>query len=302
MSSEPEESNCSFEFKGLPNIGSNSCYANTLVQCLSITIPFTKYLLSKDFIKDIDKTKQETLVLLEYYKVLKQLWTPEIQNVNIKRFYERLIQMEIMESVEINEYIITRQQDIFLTFIQLLDNIEKSLKNRETFDSIFYHEMTRNIVCKKCEHSVESTEKNWYLPIQCDDTVENSIFKLFTNERLEDYKCDECKETDCTLEKKLTTFPEIFIIRNELRIENRKKVEIPYELIFVDNDINVYYELYAIAKHIGADNYGHYYAICKHISEDKYYKIDDECVSNGKIEQNGYILFYEKQEKFDWNS
>ncbi len=61
-------------FTGLRNIG-NTCYMNSTIQCLSHTIPLTKYLLEKLKIEDSDRVKKTFPVLQSYTKLIYHLWT-----------------------------------------------------------------------------------------------------------------------------------------------------------------------------------------------------------------------------------
>ena len=56
---------------GIQNSG-NTCFINSIIQCLSHTVDLTKYLITEEYKKNNIKTEND--FILEYHNVLRLLW------------------------------------------------------------------------------------------------------------------------------------------------------------------------------------------------------------------------------------
>lgn len=58
---------------GLINFG-NTCYMNSAIQCLSNIEILRDYFLSKNFVEDLDKEKDEFGIVVQWYKLMNGIW------------------------------------------------------------------------------------------------------------------------------------------------------------------------------------------------------------------------------------
>jgi len=204
------------------------------------------------------------------------------------------------------------------------------VKDYSLFFNLFYSYYLNTIKCNKCNHKVNRLEQYKEISLNISNNpLENNIEKLldtyFSEELLEGYKCDECKETECYKNLCLLNTPKYLIIqlkRFTFNLTDMKFSKILKEVnypLFLDmdkyclnnntnsniNSKNIY-ELTNIINHLGISlNSGHYTS--HHKILDKWFYADD--CSIDKVNQNeifkrnnkilSYVLIYEKQTKLE---
>ena len=106
---------------GLVNIG-NTCFLNSILQCLSHSLKLTDYFLSKKFKEDDDssnKRKKEYKLLNSYLNLLINLWDTN-QIIKPKTFLDSL-------STQVQKYSRLQQQDSHECLMYILDTLHKAM-------------------------------------------------------------------------------------------------------------------------------------------------------------------------------
>jgi len=206
---------------------------------------------------------------------------------------------------------------------QFKNDIEK---DHTLLFNLFYSYMSNSIKCNECNHTIYKIEKYKELSVDLEKEQKNNnldkLFdKYFQSDILEDYKCDQCKETNCLKTSKLLNTPKYLIVQLKRFLfhqetMNFSKITCPVEYpLFLDldhylieNNINkninekTIYNLNTIINHLGRNfNGGHYTSF--HKIQDKWFSADDEDIREVDKEviftennkRNAYILIYEKQ-------
>lgn len=182
----------------------------------------------------------------------------------------------------------------------------------------FCLELENIIECGKCKTKSISYEKNFTLPLPLLDFTQtplkfneglNNIF-MTKNLKRTCYKCNE--KTETTISRKISYLPEMFIIQLQRMDMNQRKIKRLVD--YPENNLNLSpflsnkyhtektsYNLSVICNHFGETiQSGHYYTYAKNPETKKWFEFNDEKVtdlnfrSQPLVNENGYILFYEK--------
>lgn len=106
---------------GLVNIG-NSCYINSIIQCLSNTISLTDYILSGDYKEDktiVNNKNKSNYVLNSYILLINNMWNIN-QLIKPKSFVENMSKFHV-------KYFSLQQQDSHECLLYIIDLLHKSL-------------------------------------------------------------------------------------------------------------------------------------------------------------------------------
>ncbi|XP_072026397.1 uncharacterized protein [Amphiura filiformis] len=193
--------------------------------------------------------------------------------------------------------------------------------NRSIIVRLFQGQLRSVVKCDGCHHKSTTFEVFTFLtlPIPSDKTdvqLKDCFEEYSKDEKLEGtnaYKCDKCEKT-CSATKRIDIWrlPKILLIclkRFTHRViggavftdKNRTMVKFPLIDIDVTNVTSTHkprnqYNLFAVANHSGAINYGHYTAYCQNACNKKWYEYDDDIVqeiSTAIIQSpKAYVLFY----------
>lgn len=293
--------------QGMHNNG-NSCYFNSIMQCLLSCTPIMEVL---EMNKDKEHIKRNPLAIHLLYlsslsiegKDLKGSYYPIWQTIlNISKSQKNRIRMDL------------GQQDAHEGLMILFDALETIPEVR----SLFEHRHLIKIKCGTCnEWVMEKKEENLIFEVQPDlKTEQHEDFKniddqynitLPLNEFLrkqngyvdKDYICPKCGDKGGYKFKTttLTMVPEILPV--VLKKYKRKMLTpFPYKLEFIKSGGNkkYIYILCAQSEHSGNTAGGHYWAICLRKENNKpvWKKLNDSMVLDGKPgpTPNTYILFY----------
>ena len=172
---------------GLFNLG-NTCYLNSVVQCLSNTIEFTKY-----FLLDYYKNEQNFLaydskgdIVEKFAKLLKNLWIG-------------------------NERVIS-PRDFILTFLNINPQFKgNNQQDAQEFLSLLFlnlHERLNRVVIKPEINQIERKTENenefeTYKRFQKLEKMKNDsiIYDLFNGQFISTTSCEECQKKSITFEQ-----------------------------------------------------------------------------------------------------
>lgn len=321
--------------RGIINIG-NTCYLNTILQCLFYLEPFTKCILETNFKVDATVCLQLQNIFQEMHKGISILKPISF----IRYLHEKIKHFNILQQNDANEFLfllldVISNEVIFDNSKPMLDKLE-TIKYNSTayhqhkkkmdihwcynigrayspFTHMFAGQSITQIVCKDCDKIWHTSEIYQDISIAIHGTtIEDCLEHHFHDTILDDWKCDQCKKGQKSIKTTmLWRTPRILIISLKRFVfsnvystftKDNSSVHIPHVL-----DLNKYtlgpckqqYELKAVAFHNGSYNGGHYHALCKMNNNEWYIYDDDNITKVDIIEPNvasGYIFFYIKKD------
>ena len=197
---------------GLNNLG-NTCYMNSVLQCLSKTEDLTKYFLSKIFLKEINyenNSGSKGEISKEYYNLINSMFNGFDDVLNPKEFKNIFIKYN-------NIFDTHEQQDAFKFIGILLDNFHKDLNRIKITNKEELNGQTEE------ETDEQASNKWWKSQKSREDSI---ITDLFQGQFKSAIKCNSC-------EKSNTKYDTYLIL--ELPIP---KIKTQYQIKFFSNDGN----------------------------------------------------------------
>ena len=323
-----EPSKC---ISGLINLG-NTCYLNSILQCLNATELFVKILKSSDVqIKNNDEGR-----LIYEYNELQKLMSNKHCIISPKRFYKFFT--ECATSKDRGLFLDYQQNDAGECLQFLLETFHNSLSRKVNIDIKGKIQGSVDKIAKECYSAHKrfyekdySELLNIFSAIQVttisdiNDKKEPSIvcepymtlmlpipdknkqeivslydcFDLYTNEETFDTnkRCIKFWSLPNTLILILNRFYNDNLKKNQrcIEFEANKILDLSRYVIGYNKD-SYKYKLYSVCNHMGSLEGGHYTAYIK--SNKAWYHINDNIVEElGKhkiVSQKAYMLFFEK--------
>ena len=301
---------------GLMNLG-NTCYMNSILQCLSNTTPLKQYFLSEAYAEDLNKMKPEWTVTREMVRLFNAIWE---SNCIIKpqSFKDTLSNQKHL-------FMGFRQHDSHEVLIFILDLIHKGICYRPIINikgealtdkdkmavkacemwkkshekeysfivELFYGQYHSRSMCD-CGATSDAFEPFCYLPLPITHRTSNIIHCLneFTHpETLDDdnkYNCESCREkTNAKRQLVFWKTPDVLVMtlkRFNMMHKVTKMIDFPLEGLDLSDYVNGYdkhrsvYDLYGVSNHTGGTMGGHYYAYCK-MDDGNWYDFNDSTVT-----------------------
>ncbi|GIY50029.1 ubiquitin carboxyl-terminal hydrolase 36 [Caerostris extrusa] len=300
---------------GLNNLG-NTCFMNTVIQCLTYCPPLANYLLH-----DNDHSSKCSVTGFCMMCVLQK----HIRR-SIGKTGDVIKPVDVYQRLKLiaKHFQFGRQEDAHEFLRYVIDNLWKSClsqnnncSNKETtvINRIFGGYHRSQVICLRCKEKSNTFDHfmDFILDIK---NLEKALEKFAQPELLEQensYKCPKCK-MKVTAQKRFTVYrpPNVATFQLKRFDYNRsyggkitKQISYPEKLnlrpFMSDNKGDpVYYRLNAVLVHSGPTcNSGHYYCYVKN-SNGCWYIMDDQRVHqvslNQVLNQSAYVLFYIKAE------
>lgn len=198
---------------GLKNLG-NSCYMNSIIQCLSNTTHLTKYFTDNLYIDDLNTSDSTTQgqVVEEVAQVIKALWRGQYKSISPHDLKITVGQYKL----QFDSY---EQQDSheFLTF--LLDWMHNDLKRvcktsletaiaekewdkamksqKSIISDLFFGQLRSTITCSSCKQGSTTYEifnsLTTSLPHSNRCTLNDCVLRFVTGQKVLGWKCPKCK-------------------------------------------------------------------------------------------------------------
>ena len=181
--------------------------------------------------------------------------------------------------------------------IHLIDMLEvpNSSFKISPITMLFEHKITKDIYCENCKKKVTSSIDNSIILNDFDKKKPLNILKnVSIHSKLENYKCDLCKEKDTSILKEtIIVCPEIIIIRfNIYDHTQRKNNKLEKTFTMPGLNENYLYKLLGYVEHSGTLSGGHYWATC--VRKKEIFIINDMNIikSDFKNSSNIYLAVY----------
>lgn len=308
--------------KGIINHG-NTCYLNSIVQCLTHILFF--HPVNKKIKYDYDIDNDPDKLMYHWLLINGEMWNNETNKalslIEFIKSFKKIVEKEKLyfENFDQNdaEEFITLLFDMFHKILKKSYN--GTTENKQWIDvykndyslivDYFYNQSKLQTLCTDCNHEIFRYEPSFIYQLCINDSV-NSIEDAFRldcqSESMDDYTCDHCKKKAvCLHKKKYNRLSDLIVVQLKLynkcgkinrHIEYSESLDMtPYT---VEQEKTIY-ELVGFVVHMGNLHGGHYYSICKNLIDKKWRLYNDTQIQilneNQIFHQKPYILFYKRQ-------
>ena len=317
---------------GLTNYN-NSCYINSIFQCLAHSSYFLEYILSTEFDEDFNHNYKHSSLVEEIRKTLAMMWV-ENETIDTNNLCT-MINIAIMQNTNLGLHVGQHNDaheflNMILTILHesqtFVPNINIKIKNNNisAFDKIalqacktwknYFKNGYSNIIDIFYGQYISELKKNDEIT-HCFDPFQ--IMDLEIPKKGDNISIEDCidlhfkvEKLDDSIKKKFYIWkaPKVLIISlkrfdNQLHKDNTRIV---YDKVLDLSKYskgykrsNIVYNLCGICCHQGDINYGHYTSLCRKNDSRNWFRYDDnnlnQMTNNDTIPLTSYayILFYE---------
>lgn len=308
---------------GLSNLG-NTCYINSILQCLSNTLSLTHFLLTSKVVDNnliqmyikvlIEIWKENSPLAPKSFKKCLDIVLPKYKGNNQQDAHEFLLDFlnYIHTSLPIKEVHFNTELYSNKYIKQALETWKIHIKKSSVISNLFYGQYIKKFKCISCNHTFRSYEPFLSLDVYC-QKAERPISSYINSHFKRDYQyfsCENCGNKVQDIEHEVDTgifkLPEILIISLKRFQKNKKNLNYVFiddtldfsEYSYNSTDEGVIYNIKSIVCHTGKSlDHGHYFSIIK--IDNKWIKFNDIEVKQIDIADLDpsypYILFYERK-------
>ncbi|KAJ2849320.1 hypothetical protein IWW36_002706 [Coemansia brasiliensis] len=304
---------------GLNNLG-NTCFLNSVLQCLTYTAPLAEYMLAREH-SDSCRAGDNCMLCKFELHVGRALSKRDSTSISPKAIVGRLKlvakHMRIGRQEDAHEFLrlfIDAFQRSLLTGVD--PKVDRRIQETTLTHQIFGGYLQSQVSCSRCGHDSNTFDPllDISLDIHSGNTIQKALRSFTRPESLSKgnrYKCESCKRlVDATKQMTVYQLPRILTLQlKRFSVFGGGKinryVEFPLSL-----DMKSYisknspesgsfeYNLYAVLVHSGGTcRSGHYYCFVKSAAG-VWYELNDSMVRQVSqptvLKQTAYMLFYER--------